>query len=243
VSDTTDLGGERKGFPETSWTVICGARGQGSRVTACWNELIELYWKPVYWYVRTRWRKSNDDAKDLTQEFFATLLDKKTLETLREERPRFRAFLRSCLENFLLRRNRDGARIKRGGRARFVSIDPGECRIDVASTELSPEEAFDQAWAQTILDECLAELERSYRKSGRPTYWEAFERYHLHPESRTYAALAKELKITADEVQSRLKAARRALADLVRERVRETVADPKDVEDELSLLMKKGLGA
>jgi RNA polymerase sigma-70 factor (ECF subfamily) len=243
VDDATDLGGARRDFPRTSWTLICEARRRGPGFDASWNRLVELYWKPVYWYVRTRWRKSNEDAKDLTQEFFATLLDKETLDSLREDRPRFRTFLQTCLEHFLLHANRDRARIKRGGRAQHVSIDARACRIDVPARGLSPEESFDRAWAQTILDESLGELEAHYRKSGKLDTWEAFERYHLAGSSRTYAAVAKELGLSADDVQNRLKHARNTLSALLRARVLETIADPADVEDELAHLVKHGLGA
>jgi RNA polymerase sigma-70 factor (ECF subfamily) len=242
VSDsTTEIGGAGRRFPDTSWTLICNARGEGPEVNESLNRLIGIYWKPVYWYVRTQWRKSNEDAKDLTQEFFATLIDRKILDDLREERPRFRTFLRACLEHFLLRHDRDGRRIKRGGAAVRVPIDPARCQIDVATKDLTPEQAFDEAWAQTLLHDAIDALERHYRSTGREDHWRIFERYHLAPESATYKACAAELGISPDDVQNRLRAAREKLRELTLERVRETVAAPEDLEAEMRLLTRGAL--
>jgi len=238
---TTDIGGAARVFPDTSWTLICEARGDGPEVRESLNRLVALYWKPAYWYIRTRWRKSNEDAKDLTQEFFATLQDRRVLDDLREERPRFRAFLRSCLENFLLRKNRDARRIKRGGKAAFVRIDATSCDLEVADSD--SDDAFDRAWAQAILHESLDALEAHYRATGRESHWRAFERYHLAGKGATYESCGRALGLTADEVQGRLKHARKTLAKLVAERVRATVADPRDLEDELRLLARHGLEA
>ena len=80
------------------------------------ERLIALYWKPVYWHVRSRWRKSNEDAKELTQEFFTSLLERGALAQVRGE-GRFRAFLRACLQHFLLQQHRFEGREKRGGGA------------------------------------------------------------------------------------------------------------------------------
>ncbi|MBI3723755.1 sigma-70 family RNA polymerase sigma factor [bacterium] len=235
---STEIGGHGRLFPETSWTLICKARGEGEDVRRSLDRLVRLYWKPVYSYVRARWHKSNEDAKDLTQEFFATFLDNKTLEEIREDRPRFRIFLRSCLEHFLLRKNRDGARKKRGGGVAHVPLDERE-----ATGELTPEEVFDRAWARSVLASCLGDLEKAYRSSGREGHWLVFERYHLKPETATYRECAQALGISLDDVQNRLRHARRALDELVRERVRDTVASARDLDDELRVLSANGLGA
>lgn len=236
----TETGRGGGSFPATSWTLILDARGEGGDARACLDRLISLYWRPVYWYVRNRWHASREQAKDLTQDFFATVLvERKALDDLRESRPRFRAFLRSCLENFLLSRARDASRQKRGGGAAIASlsvVDPDASDLDVSAEGLSPEKAFDRAWAQAILEDCTNALREIYCSTGREPYWRVFARYHLAGDEPSYEACATELGMKPHDVQNRLRHARRTLRGLVRERVRDTLANPDDLESELRLL-------
>jgi RNA polymerase sigma factor (sigma-70 family) len=171
----TDIGGQRAGFPETSWSLIRRA-GADAVASACWNEVVHLYWKPVYWFIRGNWRRSNEDAKDLTQEFFASLLERDVLAGVRDEHVRFRVFLRACLQNFLLSENRDRKRLKRGGGVRIVPLADEDSAPPAGAT---PEETFDQSWARAVLADSIAALREVYLSSGRETYWKAFERCEL----------------------------------------------------------------
>jgi len=232
----TRTGGDRKSFPPTSWTLIRRARGEGEDARAHMDRLIATYWKPVYWHVRTRWHKTNEDAKDLTQEFFTTIvLGREALASMRDEGARFRSFLRACLENFLLAKNRDGARLKRGGGAVTISLEGDVPAISVAEGA-SSDEAFDAAWAQTVLADALEALARLYRTTGRGDYWDVFERYDLRERSPTYEECAAELGLKRDDVHNRLRHARRTLRELVCARLRETLEDPGDLASELTHL-------
>jgi RNA polymerase sigma factor (sigma-70 family) len=237
MGSTTSIGGDRRDMPPTSWTLIVQAGGQGAEARRCLEQLVGIYWKPVYWYVRGRWRRSNEDAKDLVQEFFAAFVERGMLEGMREQ-VRFRAYLRGCLEKFLLQERRDGARQKRGGGAPVVSLDPDACDLDLPARDEPPELAFDRAWARTLMDDCVKEVERLYSTTRRETYWRVFERHHLSAEPTTYEETAALLGLSVPDVQNRLRHARRALRDLVRERVKDTLSDPADLEDELALLRR-----
>jgi RNA polymerase sigma factor (sigma-70 family) len=236
---TTEIGGDGRTFPVTSWTLILEARGDGPDARARLERFVELYWKPVYWYVRACWHKSNEDAKDLTQEFFASLFEREALGDLRG-RPRFRLFLRGCLENFLKDRHRAAKAQKRGGNVKIAPIDPALCDLAIADEGAAPNEAFERAWAQTIVRDGLRSLEQIYRTTGREASWRVFELYDLATVETTYEALAEKLGLTRDEVHARLRHARATLKKLVRERVRETVSSPEELEEELALLADAG---
>ncbi|HZU96920.1 MAG TPA: sigma-70 family RNA polymerase sigma factor [Planctomycetota bacterium] len=225
--------GERADFPETSWSVIRRARGEGV-ARASLEELASLYWRPIYWFIRARWRRSDEDAKDLTQEFFIVLLERDTLRQLRSEKIRFRAFLRACLENFLLSERRDRKRIKRGGKATIVPLE--EVELAPPSPALTPEEVFDRAWAHSVLEDSVASLREIYVTSGRELWWRLFEAYHLSATETSYEACAAAHGVAVHDVHNRLRHARRLLQGLVRERVRDTLDDPADLESELAFL-------
>src|SRR5260221_3293000 len=113
--------------------------------------LISSYWKPVYKYIRVRWSRSNEDAKDLTQGFFTRAFEKEFFRDYDPKKARFRTYLRACLDAFLAREDQAAGRLKRGGEAHLVSFDfetaEGELRQhDVASGELPPEEYFQREW-------------------------------------------------------------------------------------------------
>lgn len=235
MASTTTIGGDRRDMPPTSWTLIVQARGEGPEARRCLELLLGAYWKPVYWHVRSRWRRANEDAKDLVQEFFVEFVERDLLDGMREQ-VRFRAYLRGCLEKFLLQEHRDAGRRKRGGGATIVRIDPAACELDLPSRDEPAETAFDRAWARALLDDCVAEVERLYATTRRETYWRVFQRHHLAAEPATYEETATLLGLTVADVQNRLRHARRALRDLVRERVLDTLADPADLEDELAHL-------
>jgi RNA polymerase sigma-70 factor (ECF subfamily) len=212
--------------------LIRRARADGT-AHASWDQLITLYWKPVYWFIRSQWRRSNEDAKDATQEFFAVLLERQVLADLHDEHGRFRTFLRACLKNFLLSDHRDKNRLKRGGGVAIVALEEAP---PIPAEGLTPEEAFDRAWAHALLNDSIAALREVYLSSGREVHWKVFERCELAPAPLTYEACASELGLKRDDVHNRLRHARKTLRGLVRERVRDTLADSADLRDELASL-------
>lgn len=219
-------------FPETRRSAIVGIRSEDPALRACAAEsLIAAYWKPIYKYVRVRWNQSNEDAKDLTQAFFTRALEKEFFISYDPSKARFRTYLRACLDAFLANENKAASRIKRGGDARFVSLDfetaEGEIRQhDIASNDLSPEEYFHCEWVRNLFSLALDDLRRESEEHGKQLQYHVFERYDLREEAGklTYEALAREFGITTAAATNYLAAMRRRLRQLVLERIRETTA-------------------
>lgn len=243
-SDRTSLGGSNAAFPPTRWSLLRQARGRGSPAgRRALDELCRLYWKPVYAYLRATRAMTNEDAKDLTQEFLLALLEGDFFDRVPEEIA-FRRYLRGALRLFLLEERRRGRARKRGGGLTHVRLDAGEVslieKISIAPAA-SPEEAFDLEWARTLLDQAVLDLRAELAAEGKDIAYRAFERYDLKPPSRevTYADVARELGIRETDVANHLHACRRRLRELVERRVRDTVAGDVDVPAEISELFPR----
>ncbi len=241
----SSLHGGARGFPTTHWSVVAGA---GDRTRGDWRAHLETlaltYWRPIYGYIRRSRRAQAEDAKDLTQSFFLHMLEGEMLEDVRPEGPRFRTYLKACLEFFLRKAHRDAARLKRGGGHRGHSLD----RLDYAAVEAmteedgGPEETLDRQWRRAVLDEATDRLLRSYELEGRPTYAEAFRSYALPEpatERPTYAALAARLGVSERDVGNYLTHARQRLREMVREVVAESVSTPEALESEFRELFQR----
>lgn len=232
----TDAGPEA--FPRTPWTFLLHAQAVGKGEKATFERLIETYWRPVYWHIRYQWRKSVEDAKDLTQEYFATFLEKEYLKSYERERGRFRAFVKVSLDNFLRNAYRAAGRKVRGGHVKHLSLNvTDEPLPEVASSELPPDEAFDRNWASVVLRTALERLKEHYEKRGKPRYYEVLVGYEMPEGERpTYEELAERLGISVFDVRNYLHAARVTFRSVLRKVVGETVEKAGDVDDELDRL-------
>jgi RNA polymerase sigma factor (sigma-70 family) len=178
----TSIGGNQARFPETRRSAIVDLRSENPVCLAAASEtLIAGYWKPVYKYIRVRWNQSNEDAKDLTQAFFTRVLEKQFFASYDPSKARFRTYLRACLDAFLANESKAASRIKRGGAARFVSLDfetaEGEIRqYDVASGEQSHEEYFHREWVRHLFSLALDDLRRECQERGNELQYRVFER-------------------------------------------------------------------
>ncbi len=233
----TDLGGGNRAFPSTLWTVVLEAQDRDSPgYRERLEHLVRLYWPPVYWFIRSHWRKSNEDAKDLTQEFFATFMKKDRLRSVGPEKGRFRTYLRVILQNFLRNVEEAAGAIKRGGRCAWIPIEGAEGELPFDAGPLRPDEIFDKAWACHVLREATQELEARYRASGKESYFRVFARIDLHEDPATYAEVALQLGLSVHDVENYLKHARASMAQILRDRIKETLLDGADVEEELRWL-------
>ncbi len=237
MASGTEMGGSNAAFPSTMWTQVLAAR---DRAAGDFREkldaVIRLYWKPVYWTLRTRWKRSNDEAKDLTQAFFASFLEKDRLANVGPEKGRFRTFLRVVLDNFMRNELEAANAVKRGGRAEIVSISAGDEDVPIPADQLRPDEIFDRAWAAHVFRATVDELRDHYRAAGREVTFTIFDRYALGRTPPPYPELAKEFGIGVHEVENHLKHAKNTFAKLLRARVRETLADDASLEEELRAL-------
>lgn len=229
-------------FPATSWSVILHARDPDSAEHQRHvRRLVELYWKPVYCVLRYAWGKGHDDAKDLTQEFFATVVfDRALLESYSPSRGSFRALLRTALARFMTDMNRGATRQKRGGNTPVLSLDdlgPDDIRAAPDTDRFTPEELFDLAFRQTVMTASLDRCRQRLIEAGKESTFEMFRRYELDDEPVSYAALGAQYGVTVPQVKHALRDARATFRAVLSELVRDYVDDPKDFAAELRDLL------
>jgi RNA polymerase sigma-70 factor (ECF subfamily) len=246
VRDSTEIGGPGSSFPSTAWTLIRGAADPSSPERRSKLEsLLGAYWKPVYRYVRARWHKSNEDAKDLTQSFFAFLLAGGDLARAAPECGSFRAYLKAALSHFLVDEWRKEEALKRGGSAGRIAIDLSDLEETIADPEAaSPDEAFDQEWVATCVAKAVHRLESELRSEGRESHYRVFQAYYLESDGLlaegdgpTHEAVASRLGLKAHDVNNYLFYARRKLRGILKEQVTEYVASEKDAQEEVKFLL------
>lgn len=227
-------------FPSTSWSAVLHARDPGSpEHRRNLERLVAIYWRPVYWVIRRRWARSDDEAKDLTQEFFASaVLDGTVMQNFQPGLGSFRSYLRGALSNFMGHVVEAAARLKRGGNAVTLSLDASGRDVlegipDTAS--LSPEAAFDAAWNRFVLMRAVEGLERRLVAEGKATVFAAFRRYELEGEAQdlSYVDLGRDLGLSADQVKHGLVRARKLLRESLAEVLREYVGDPRALAEEM----------
>ena len=223
-------GGSR--FPATAWSLLSRLRDpKDPRVQEYLNRMIEMYWRPIYKYVRIAWKRTNEDAKDLTQAFFIHVLEGDLLARADPDRGNFRKLLLTSLRNFLANEARAGQAQKRGGGKVIISLD---VRLDEGGTPDSgdPQEAFESQWARELLERAIDKLSRTVR----PPVFSAFKRFHL--EDAPVKDIAKELKATEAQVGHYIQDARTVLRRLVMDEILEYVHDDTEIARELDELFK-----
>jgi RNA polymerase sigma-70 factor (ECF subfamily) len=226
-------------FPTTLWTVVLYAgQARPAQAHAALAQLCQDYWYPLYSFVRHR-GYSPHDSQDLTQAFFAQLLEKRALGCVDPEQGRFRTFLLAALKNFLANDwDRSQAR-KRGGGATILSLDDltGESRFRLEpSCNLTPERHFERQWAVTLLDQVLAALRVEYHSGGNGELFEELKTVLAVGQPDSYAAMAARLKRSEGAIKVAVHRLRRRYRDLLRQRIAETVVDG-EVEDEVRHLL------
>lgn len=228
-------------FCTTRWSVVLAAGGGAATVDAdkALAELCRIYWYPLYSFAR-RAGSSPHDAEDLTQAFFARMLESGALVRARRERGRFRSFLLAAMKNFMTDEWHKAGAQKRGGR-RIVSLDAmsAESRFAAEPREArTPEREFDRQWALRLLDEVLRRLEAEYAAEGQQAQFEAL-RFALTGDAAglPYAELAARLGSTEGALRVAAHRMRKRYRRLLREEIGGTLASEGDVEDELRHLL------
>ncbi|GHC64892.1 hypothetical protein GCM10007100_35780 [Roseibacillus persicicus] len=223
-------------FPATRWTLV---REAATSDPAALTELCKDYWFPLYCYAR-RLRDNQADAEDLTQSFFAHLLSKDGLQKAEQDRGKLRSFLIRSLQNFAIDEWRHAKRFKRGGFAQIVSIDAQEAEERYLSEpveKLTPEVAFDRAWASQLLEDVLNKLSQSYHQAGKGPIFEKL-REQLVPggTQQPYALAAAELGMSEPAVRIAAFKLRNRYRDLLKQTIAQTVSNETEVEEELAHL-------
>ncbi len=222
-------------FPDTQWTLILqAATSQTADGLVALDQLCRRYWQPINAYARLQ-GYSPADADDITQAFFARLLENKTHAKAERERGRFRTFLLCAMQNFIANDHRDAARQKRGGGFQHEAI---EDHADQIATSQTPEKLFAQKWAQAVVASAISELEAEYAANGRAARFEVMRQLLTVRHDGDTAALAAQLGVTTMNFRKILHGFRQRFGELVREEVARLVSDPAEVDDELAYLMQ-----
>ncbi len=227
-------------FATTHWTVVLAA---GKRSTPQSDEALEqlcrTYWFPLYAYVRRRGH-NKEDAEDLTQAFFARFLAKNYLEGLSAERGRFRAFLLASLKHFLINEWKKSQRLKRGGGETPLSLDwqTADTKFQVAATsEPSPDKAFDREWALALLSKVIERLQKECETDGKAKLFERLKIFLTAGKGESsHAEAAQKLGMDETAVRVAVHRLRKRYRQLLRDEIAQTLADAADVDEEMRAL-------
>jgi RNA polymerase sigma-70 factor (ECF subfamily) len=229
-------------FQTTQWSLILTAGSDDSGAArAALSKLCEIYWYPLYAYVR-RHGTNPDDARDLTQGFLISLLERRDIENVRQERGRFRAFLLASLQHFLAN---DAARRqtqKRGGGVILLPLEfenaEGRYSFEPASP-MNPQTLYERRWALTVIDRVLAHLRLEWEANHQVAEFDELKACLLgDAPAGGYAAVAERLNSTEGAVRVAVHRLRRRFRKKLQQEIGETVSDSADVDDEIRYLLR-----
>ena len=225
-------------FPSTLWTQVLNAgEADAGKRRAAWEELAARYWKPVYVHIRAQWSRSDEETLDLTQSFFAWMIETEFPARADPRRGRFRHFLKAALENFLRMDARSRGRLKRGGDRRFISLE-GAPLPEAGSA--SPESAYESTWKRELLLRAANLLKEKYRRRGKDAHFEIFRACVLEDSAPTHAELASRHSISPTDVNNHLMDAKRTFREILKDLLAETVAGTSELDQEFRELFGDG---
>jgi RNA polymerase sigma-70 factor (ECF subfamily) len=227
-------------FTTTHWSVVLEAQGESPAAQEALEKLCRTYWRPIYGFVR-RHGTGTEDAEDLTQGFFALLLERKDLKSVRKEKGRLRSYLLTSVKHFLADESRHAMAVKRGKGQRLIPLDEireREC-VDVErSDRLTADQIYERRWALTVLEQVLKRLRDEYRSAGNVRFFDQMKKMLMNePDRPSQAEIASEFDMTENAVKQAFYRFRQRYQGLLREEISHTVAMPGDVEDELRHLI------
>lgn len=235
MAEETLIGGVARDFPATRWTRILSSRaGTEARRTAL-SELLQAYWKPLYFHARRK-GLNIEAAKDAVQGFFVNLLERDFMDRLDPERGRFRSYLRTAMDHYLVNLHENASARKRGGDRNIVSLD-----IDVAERDFKAgpaEDAFDREWAAGVMKRVLARLRQEFEAGARKGSFDVALRYFQPGDPPPYAEAAAACGMGSVQFKAFLHRTRARFRELLREEVAHTVADARESDAEIEHLLK-----
>ena len=223
-------------FTTTQWSVVLDAQSESPSAQEALEKLCRIYWWPLYGFVR-RQGYSPEEAQDLTQGFFAMMLERKDFDAVRREKGRLRSYLLASLKNFLAKAHRRAMTIKRGEGRPPVPLEELLVReradLEAADT-LSADRIYERRWALILLEQVLARLGEEYQVAGNSALFEQLKQMlGDEPDRPSQAKIAQELRMNENAVKQAFHRLRQRYRLLLREEIAQTVAVPSDVEDEL----------
>jgi RNA polymerase sigma factor (sigma-70 family) len=233
-------------FVTTRWSVVLAAgRNDTTRSTEALARLCQTYWYPLYAYVRRR-GYSAYDAQDLTQEFFAHLLEKHSFVSADPNRGRFRSFILTAMNNFLAHEWEKSRAQKRGGGSEMFSLDlaQAEQRYDLEpATFETPDKDFDKKWALALLESVMTKLESEYNGDNKSDLFNALKQTLTGSrESQPYAELAKTLHMNEGAIKVAVHRLRKRYRGLLQSEIANTVSSSEDVKEEMRHLFTALIG-
>jgi RNA polymerase sigma-70 factor (ECF subfamily) len=224
-------------FKTTHWSVVLDVGHQDPAVVgAALGKLCQAYWYPLYMYVR-RSGHNPEDAKDLTQEFFARLLQKESLKSVRPAETKFRSFLLVALKRFIVNEWHRAHRLKRGGGQEFFSIDQTDTEnryLAEPADAVSPEKAFERRWAETLLEQVLARLKTEFGEIGKAALFEELRPFLSgDPAQASYAEISQRLGMTGGALRVSVHRLRHRYREILLLEIAQTVSTPEEINDEI----------
>lgn len=225
-------------FATTRWSVILTAADPGAPDSAAaLSQLCQTYWYPIYAFVRRQGR-DHESAQDLTQEFFARMLEKGYIDDVGPEKGRFRTFLLVCLKRFLTNQWEKSQAQKRGGGKAPLSIDfeDAEGRYSLEPAHgLTAQKIFDRRWALTVLERTLAALAEEFAASGKGPLFEALKPYLVAgADTAPYTQVAAQLKMSEGAVKVAVHRLRERYRAALRREIAQTVTRSEQVDEEIA---------
>lgn len=227
-------------FQPTRWSLVAvAAKAGSSQADAALNDLCQIYWHPLYCYVRRRGH-SPDDAQDLVQGFFERLLRKEFFSGADQAKGRLRGFLLSSFQYYLLDERKRLATVKRGGEVDFVSIDTSEAEsryVGETDSSESPDAIFERRWALTVLQRAVGILGEAWRREGKGDVFDALSAHLFSPmEATATRQIAERFQMTESHVKVSLHRLRERYAAVLRREIADTVNSPAEIDSELAQL-------
>jgi RNA polymerase sigma factor (sigma-70 family) len=238
VAATTQNG--TAAFTTTHWSVVLEAQGPTPAAQAALEKLCRTYWRPIYGFVRREGIES-EDAKDLTQGFFALLLERRDLDAVRKEKGRLRSYLLTSLKHFLTNERNRAMAIKRGEGKRLIPLEDLRERERIGfeqSETLAADQIYERRWALSVLDQTLARLGDEYRAAGNIRLFDRLQKSLTNePDRLSPSETAREFSMTESAVRQASYRLRQRYRQLLREEIAHTVMAAGDIEDELRHLV------
>lgn len=226
-------------FQTTRWSIVLAAGGSDERTQQALAHLFEKYWYPVYGFVRGQ-GYGEEDARDMVQSFFASLLERNDFSGLRPEAGRFRSFLLASMRNFLSHEREHRRALKRGGDKVIESLDTltAEARLSREPyQEADAEDAFERRWAATVVQRAVERLESEFEEAEQGERFRMLRGQLTGEATRPYSELSERLGLTEPGIKSLVRRMRKRFGVLLRGEVLETIDRPDDVDNEIRQLL------
>ena len=246
VTSATGFGpaavGEHGGaaFTTTHWSVVLTAQGESPAAHEALEKLCRIYWRPIYAFLR-RQGFGSEEAEDITQGFFAQLLERKSFDAVRKEKGRLRSYLLGALKYFVVDEQRRAMAVKRGKGQRLIPLEElgADKRVEMEPADpVTAEMIYERRWALTVLERVLSRLKDEYVAAGNAALFDSLkELLPDEPGSPSQAEIATRLGMTENAIRQAFYRFRQRYQSLLREAIAHTVATPGDIEDELRHLI------